>query len=323
MTEKACVMFGDELAEYHFGQNHPFGPNRYWVFKKEFEQRGLIHHVNLCSPRIASENQLQLFHSKDYINKVKELSATGSGYLDKGDTPARKDIYEAACFVVGTILKGIDLIMSGTYQHVFSPIAGLHHATRHSAAGFCVFNDCGIAIEYLRKEYNIQSIVYIDIDAHHGDGVFYSFENDANIKIIDFHQDGKTLYPGTGSIDETGIDGAEGTKLNIPLPPYCTDSIALQIWKSAEVFIEKSRPEFILLQCGADSLEGDPITQLKLSSDFHSYVTKRLCLLANKYCEGRLLAMGGGGYNLENIKIAWNDVIEALSGQPDHTGHDN
>jgi len=305
-------MLGDELANYHFGEEHPFGPKRYWAFKEEFEQRELENKVLLSTPQQASEKQLALFHTQDYINKVKTLSEKGEGYLDLGDTPAIKGIYESACTVVGTTLKAIDLIMQDNCHFAFTPIAGLHHATRNSAAGFCVFNDCGIAIEYLREQYNIQRIAYVDIDAHHGDGVFYSFEEDPDLCIVDFHQDGTSLYPGTGFINETGKGKAVGTKLNIPLPPNSTDKMAKALWKNAEDFIDKFKPEFIILQCGADSLAGDPITQLNLTSNFHAYVTSRLSLLANKHCVGRLLALGGGGYNLNNIKAAWNDVIEEL-----------
>lgn len=309
---KLCVMLGDELADYHFGEEHPFGPKRYWAFKDEFEKRGLDKKVSLSKPAIATEKQISLFHTQDYINKVKVLSAKGEGYLDCGDTPARKGIYDSARYVIGSTLKAIDLIMKNECNFAFSPIAGIHHATRNSAAGFCVFNDCGIAIEYLRKEYKLRRIAYIDIDAHHGDGVFYEFENDPDLCVVDFHQDGASLYPGTGFINETGKDKAVGTKLNIPLPPNSTDKTAFALWKNAENFIDKFKPEFILLQCGADSLEKDPITQLNLSSNFHAHVTSRLVLLANKHCPGRMLAMGGGGYNLANIKVAWNDVIEKL-----------
>lgn len=310
-------MFGDELANYHFGEQHPFGPKRYWAFKEEFESRFLNNaqlnkKVTLAKPQQATEEQLALFHTQDYINKVKTLSGKGEGFLDCGDTPALKGIYESACTVVGTTLKAIDLIMNNDCQFAFTPIAGLHHATRNSTAGFCVFNDCGISIEYLRKQYNIQRIAYVDIDAHHGDGVFYSFEEDPDLCFVDFHQDGTTLYPGTGFINETGKGKAVGTKLNIPLPANSTDKMAKALWKNAEAFIDKFKPEFILLQCGADSLADDPITQLKLTSEFHAYVASRLSVLANAHCAERLLAMGGGGYNLDNIKIAWNDVVEKL-----------
>ncbi|MCW9030682.1 MAG: acetoin utilization protein AcuC [Gammaproteobacteria bacterium] len=305
-------MFGDELADYHFGEQHPFGPKRYWAFKEEFLRRGLDKKVQLSEPQTANEAHPILFHGQDYINKVKDYSLKGEGYLDAGDTPAREGIYEAALTVVGTTLKAVDLIMQGNCTYAFTPIAGLHHASRTSAAGFCVFNDCGIAIEYLRHIYNIKRIAYIDIDAHHGDGVFYEFEDDADLCIVDFHQDGTTLFPGTGFINETGKGNAVGTKLNVPLPPGSTDNMAKALWTPAENFIEKFKPEFILLQCGADSLEGDPITQLNLTSNFHAFVTQQLIQLANQHCSGRLLAMGGGGYNLDNIKSAWNDVINTL-----------
>lgn len=306
------LMLDDKLADYHFGEEHPFGPKRYWAFKEEFEKRKLAEKLTQSSAKQATEEELKLFHTTEYIDKVKKLSKTGDGYLDGGDTPARKGIYEAASIMVGTTLKAVDHIMQGDCQHAFSPIAGLHHASRTSAAGFCVFNDCGIAIEYLRKKHNIQRVAYVDIDAHHGDGVFYGFEEDKDLIFVDMHQDGNTLYPGTGAITETGKGDAVGTKLNIPLHPNCTDEIALKLWQVAEQYLEKAKPEFILLQCGADSLEGDPITQLKLSSAFHGFVAQRLSVIAGKHSKGRLLAMGGGGYNLENIKMAWNDVLEGL-----------
>ena len=309
---KTLLMLDDRLADYHFGESHPFGPKRYWAFKEEFERRNLFDKLQLSSARMATEVELQLFHTLDYIDKVRSLSKKGEGYLDGGDTPAREGIFEAASYMVGTSLNAVDQIMQGDCQHAFSPIAGLHHAIRTSAAGFCVFNDCGIAIEYLREKYGVQRIAYVDIDAHHGDGVFYSFEDDKDLIFVDMHQDGQTLYPGTGAITETGKGEAQGTKLNIPLQPQSTDAVALKMWKVAEQFIDKAKPEFILLQCGADSLQGDPITQLNLSSKFHSFVAKRLSILADKHCKGRLFAMGGGGYNLKNIKIAWNDVLEAL-----------
>lgn len=312
MDNQLCVIFGDKLSQYHFGIDHPFGPNRYRAFKNEFENRQLNKKVKLCSPRVADEQQLALFHTPEYIEKVKKLSELGFGFLDYGDTPARKGIYQDACRVVGSTLSAIDHIMKGDCIHAFNPIAGLHHAARNRAAGFCVFNDCGIAIEYLRQEYDIQRIAYVDIDAHHGDGVFYAFEDDRELCFIDFHQDGNTLYPGTGFPDETGKKQAVGTKLNIPLPPGSTDELVLKLWPSAENFLIKAQPEFILFQCGADSIAGDPITQLELTANFHKTVAARLSLLSKNLCHGRLMAMGGGGYKADNIAKAWNAVVEGL-----------
>jgi acetoin utilization protein AcuC len=312
MKYNVCVMFGDELSQYHFGEDHPFGPNRYHAFKNEFKKRGLAGKLKLCTPQMADEKQLTLFHTQDYIHRIKNLSGKGFGYLDYGDTPARQGIYEAACRVVGSTLSAIDHIMLNHCMYAFTPIAGLHHAARNRAAGFCVLNDCGVAIEYIRQQYNIQRIAYVDIDAHHGDGVFYAFEDDKNLIFVDFHQDGNTLYPGTGFPDETGKNNAAGTKLNIPLPPGCQDELALKSWPIAEDFIKKEKPEFIFLQCGVDSIAGDPITQLKLTSNFHTHVVKRLMEVAHQHCQDRILIMGGGGYNLENIAQVWNAIIEEL-----------
>ncbi len=312
MKPTTCVIIDDALSTYHFGESHPFGPRRYQAFKQTFEQRDLSSQVQCCTPTPTGESTLELFHTSEYIKLLKQKSRHPQGYLDSGDTPARKGIFEAACLVVGGVLKAIDQIMSGQCPHAFSPIAGLHHATRDSAAGFCAVNDCGIAIEYLRQHYGLKRIAYIDIDAHHGDGVFYAYESDPDICIVDFHQDGNTLYPGTGFIHETGTADATGSKLNVPLPPFTRDELALKLWAGAETFIEKAQPEFMILQCGADSLSGDPITQLELSEGFHRYVAERLSHIAAKTCQGRLLALGGGGYNLDNISLAWNAVIESL-----------
>ena len=222
-------------------------------------------------------------------------------------------MYEAARYVAGCVLDAIDQLMSARYKRAFIPIAGLHHARRHIAAGFCVVNDCGIAIETLFNKYNLQRVAYIDIDAHHGDGVFYSFEDDPRLIFADMHEDGQFLYPGTGTISEIGKGDAAGSKLNIPMPPQAGDELFLKMWPQVEKFIGKFQPEFILLQCGADSIAGDPITHLAYTEQAHAYAAKRLAQLAEKYCAGKLLVMGGGGYNHDNIARTWTAVVNTLS----------
>jgi acetoin utilization protein AcuC len=244
---------------------------------------------------------------------VIELSKRGSGLLDAGDTPAFPGVYEAAANVVGGTLEALAAIVAGPVRRAFIPIGGLHHATRDSAAGFCVFNDCGVAIEAARKIYGIRRVAYVDIDAHHGDGVFYAFETDPDVKFADLHEDGRFLYPGTGSRSETGRGLGEGTKLNIPLPPGADDAVFLDAWQEVERYLEAAEPELILLQCGADSLAGDPITHLKLTAEAHAHAARRLGVLADRYAKGRVLAMGGGGYNRANLGQAWTRVVEELA----------
>ncbi len=265
MTDTVCVYTGEALARYAFGESHPFGPLRHDAFVKEFKRQGLDRRTQHGRPVMASDAQLQCFHDRRYIEKVRSVSLHGGGYLDAGDTPAYKGVYEAAATVVGTSLAALQSILDGRCKRAFVPIAGLHHARREAAAGFCVFNDCGTVIETLRSEYDIKRVVYVDIDAHHGDGVFYSFEADPDLMIADIHQDGNTLYPGSGDASETGTDPAIDSKLNLPLPPGAGDEAFMQAWVRAESFLENACPEFILLQCGADSLKGDPITNLCFS----------------------------------------------------------
>ena len=305
------VYLGSELASYGFGHGHPFGPDRQDAFIQEFEKRGLDKRVNIRSPVMASDEQILLFHTPEYLEQVKKQSVTGSGYLDCGDTPAFKGVYEAAAVVVGTTLAAIDAVMKAECKHAFIPIAGLHHARRNTAAGFCVFNDCGVAIEALRKVYGIQKVAYVDIDAHHGDGVFYEFESDPDLTFVDFHEDGRFLYPGTGAVEETGKGKATGTKLNIPMPPNATDELFIKLWDQAEAFLEQAKPDFILMQCGADSVQGDPITHMAYTPAAHAHAALRLSQLATRTCAGRLVAMGGGGYNRENLAVAWSAVVNA------------
>ena len=306
------LVAGDAIARYGFGEGHPFGPDRHEVFMRELHECGLDGRVRRGSPRLASREEIQLFHAATYVDLVQERSVTGHGYLDSGDTPAFKGVFEAASNVVGATLNAVDAVMQGKVRRAFVPIAGLHHAARDRAAGFCVFNDCGVAIELLRKKHGLRRVAYVDIDAHHGDGVFYGFEADADVLFADLHEDGRYLYPGTGSSEETGAGPAAGTKLNIPLPPGAGDDDFHAAWSRVEAYLEAGKPEFILFQCGADSVEGDPITHLRFSEAAHAHAAARLCAIADKLGHGRVVGMGGGGYNRRNLARAWTRVVGAF-----------
>ena len=156
-------------------------------------------------------------------------------------------------------------------------------------------------------------MAYVDIDAHHGDGVFYGFEDDPDVIFADVHEDGRYLYPGTGARDETGTGAAAGTKLNVPLPPGADDDAFLAAWEEMEAHVTAGNPELIILQCGADSLAGDPITHLAFSEHAHAHAATRLRAVADDCCAGRLLALGGGGYDRGNLGRAWTRVCEALT----------
>ncbi len=315
-SAQVCVYLGPELAHYGFSseldQGHPFSTQRMQAFEDEFRRSGLDKKVCICEPHQASVDEIQRFHDRKYIEQVMAQSETGEGFLDYGDTPAFPGAYEAAATVVGTALAATEAVMRGQCARAFVPIAGLHHARRDSAAGFCVFNDCGVVIETLLQKYGLRRIAYIDIDAHHGDGVFYAFEGDKRVIFADLHEDGRYLYPGTGASSETGTGAAKGTKLNIPMQPGARDEDFMRQWPKVEQFITEHKPEFILLQCGADSLQGDPITDMAYSEASHAHAARQLSRLASELCQGRLLALGGGGYNLDNIARSWTAVVKSF-----------
>ncbi len=313
MTASVRVYKGDAIARYGFGAAHPFSPDRHAAFHTELAQLENGSGIELASPVICDRQQLMLFHTEAHIDRVERMSATGSGYLDGGDTPAVPGIYEAACAVVGTTLAAVDAVLAGEVRRAFVPIAGLHHAARDHASGFCVFNDCGVAIEHLKHVHGLSRVAYVDIDVHHGDGVYYAFESDPAVVFADIHEDGRYLFPGTGGRHETGIGEGAGLKINLPLAPGDGDARFREEWAAVETLIEEARPEFILLQCGADGLAGDPLAHLTLTEEAHGYAASRLCMLADRLCDGRLVATGGGGYDLGNLARAWTRVVEALA----------
>jgi len=309
-----ALVAGERLARYGFPDGHPFGPDRHAAFVREFEARGLAPRTRQLEPREATYEELTAFHSAAYVEFVRERSAVGQGFLDAGDTPAFRGVYEAASTVVGASLRATEAVLSGTARRAFVPIAGLHHAGREHAAGFCVFNDCGVVIERARRLHGLARIGYVDIDAHHGDGVFYAFEDDPGVIFADIHEDGRTLYPGTGAAEERGVGAAEGTKLNIPMPPGADDEAFARVWPSVLEHLARFEPQLILLQCGADSLGGDPITHLRYTARSHARAAIDLAALADRLGHGRVLAFGGGGYNRANLASAWCAVIEGLLG---------
>ncbi|MBK7114813.1 MAG: acetoin utilization protein AcuC [Proteobacteria bacterium] len=305
------VIADEALGSYGFPDGHPFGTDRHAAFVREFRARGLPARCLSGSSRLASDADLLRFHTARHVEFVRAQSVTGQGSLDGSDTPAYRGCFEAASRVVGATLSAAEALLDGGADRAFVPIAGLHHAARDAAAGFCIFNDIGVLIEMLRAR-GVGPIAYVDIDVHHGDGVFYAFESDADVIFADLHEDGTYLYPGTGKAEECGRAAGQGLKLNIPLPPGADDDAFAARWPEVISLLERHRPQFIILQCGADGLAGDPLAHLRLSAASHALAARTLAGLADRLGHGRLLALGGGGYDRGNLAAAWNAVVEAL-----------
>jgi acetoin utilization protein AcuC len=315
MKSEVLLFVGEALGNYGFPDGHPFSIDRQGAFWNEARKQGLDRKITVAAPRVATREELLRFHSESHVKRVETGSRIGNGYLDHGDTPAFPGVFEAASAVAGSALEGLHRIMAGEALRTFQPIGGMHHARRDQAAGFCVFNDLGMIIDTLRSQYGIARLAYVDIDVHHGDGVFYSYESDPDLIFVDIHEDGRFLYPGTGFAHETGAGAARGTKLNIPLPPGAGDKEFFAAWERALDHLRRFRPQFLILQAGADSLAGDPLAHLNLSPAAHAHAASTLLALAGDTANGRLMVFGGGGYDLGNLAAAWTGVLGQLAGK--------
>src|SRR5690242_5975047 len=249
------LLYSEKFLDYNLGPSHPLRAIRVKLTHDLIKSKGLLNNntIKTTVPRVASEGELLLFHDREYVKLVRKLSQNGTGFLDSGDTPAFKGCFDATSLVVGASLEACDKIMIGGFAHAFNPSGGLHHGHPERASGFCIFNDPAVSISYLKTKYKLERLVYLDIDAHHGDGVMYGFYDDPSLLDIDFHESGKYLFPGTGFPDEIGSNKAKGLKLNVPLLPGTGDEAYMKAFhKIVPETVRKFGPEIILVQCGAD-----------------------------------------------------------------------
>jgi acetoin utilization protein AcuC len=312
VTGITAFIYHDAYLKYQFGPGHPFKPVRAkYTLDLLRELDVLTRNVKLLKPLPAQEEELLLVHSKEFIRFVRKTCEKGNGFLDMGDTPATKGLYEGACSVVGGSLLGARLIMEGKVAHAFNPGGGLHHAKEDSAAGFCVFNDIAVTVRFLQKRYGVKRIVILDVDGHHGDGTQEILYHVPVLKVST-HRIG--IFPGTGYVDELGTGSGKGYSVNIPLPRGVTDKPYLYAFKEVCLpLIEAYEPEIILSQFGVDGHYGDPLVGLALTAKTYEEVSQSMHDLAHKLCDGRLLLLGGGGYDIENTVRCWTIMFATIS----------
>ncbi len=318
MSGPLHVYYGPEILLYDFGPGHPFNQRRVELSVRLMEACGLFDgNGNTLRPiQQGTRDDALLFHEPGYLDFLARASETGKGVLDQGDTPAFPGCLDAALWGVGATLEALDTVMSGD-GHAFSPGGGWHHGYRDHASGFCILNDGAIALAAARERFGIKRALYLDIDVHHGDGVFYGFYGDGWLLDIDFHQDGRTLFPGKGFVEELGGGDAAGTKLNIPLLPGASDDAALLAWREVAVpAIRAFRPELIVVQCGADAHSGDPLAMLEWSLGTYTEIIASVHALTHEVSGGRLLLLGGGGYNPANVCLVWPAIAHAVGNVP-------
>jgi len=324
MSQSTALIFSDSYQDYNFSPWHPMKPARLLLTAELIKAYGITDQQNsrIIEPRLATVDELNLVHDLDYVEKVKELSQpgadeSGSIYygLGTGDNPIFPRMHEASATIAGASLLGAEKIMAGELDHSFNVAGGLHHAQHNRASGFCVYNDVAIAIAWLRKNHGAR-VVYIDVDAHHGDGVQNAFYHDPEVMTISFHESGRSLFPGTGFVAESGEGAAKGTSVNLPLASDTGDDIFLEAYDAlVPPLVRAFNPGIIVTQCGCDGHWDDPLTHLALTLKGYQLIWQRMHALAHEVTGGRWLATGGGGYQaFLVVPRAWTALMTELAG---------
>jgi acetoin utilization deacetylase AcuC-like enzyme len=322
-----------ELGQFNFGPDHPLRPRRHELLMDLLAKTGLLPPDDpaILIQKQASREELLLVHTAQYIDAVEHLSAgehlTGSFAGERviqpevygfgmGDNPVFKGMHEVCARIVGGTLAAARAVMSGKARHAFNPTGGLHHAMRDRASGFCIYNDAAVAIAALLREYEAR-ILYVDFDAHHGDGVQWAFYDEPRVMTISFHETGRYLFPGTGDVLELGQGAGRGFAVNIPVDAFTEDDSWMEAVNALlPSLVEAFRPDLIVSQHGCDTHAWDPLTDLALTTRVAPLQAKLTHDLAHEHCQGRWVALGGGGYDIYRVvPRAWAMVWAELSGR--------
>ena len=270
--------------------------------------------------RDATDDELALVHTERYVDAVRRAGAGERGPwwefgFGSGDNPIFPYMHQASARVVGASLVSAEAVWSGRAEHAFNPAGGLHHAMAERASGFCVYDDPALAIAWLLG-HGAGRVAYVDVDVHHGDGPQAIFYDDPRVLTISLHQDGRTLFPGSGSVDERGAGDAEATKVNVPLPPFTDDEGWLRAFSEVvPPLVESFAPDVLVTQLGCDSHHLDPLASLSLTTTAYRRTAAALHDLAHRSAGGKWLATGGGGYQWAVVvPRAWTLYFAEMAG---------
>ncbi len=322
MSDRACVVFDEQLTSYDFGPSHPMAPVRIDLTMALAREMGVLEHVDVVGAAAATEDDLARVHSPQYIERVQQLSSHPSQIdlsvgLGSEDNPVFGHMHEASALIAGASVEAARRVWTGQAPRAVNVSGGLHHAMPGNASGFCIYNDIAVAIDWLLAN-GAQKVAYVDVDAHHGDGVQTMFWNDPRVLTVSIHEGPQTLFPGTGYSTEVGGEGAEGSAVNVPLPPGTSDAGWLRAFHATvPAVVREFAPDILVTQHGCDSHMDDPLTNLMLSLDGQRASYLALRDLAEEVCGGKWVATGGGGYAvMDVVPRAWAHLLSIVSGHP-------
>ncbi|MBI1726846.1 MAG: acetoin utilization protein AcuC [Candidatus Rokubacteria bacterium] len=313
---KTALVHSDEWRRFDYGPEHPLRMERLGLTWRLMEAYGLTFgpKLKVVTPEPASVEAVTRFHSREYIEILRAVSAGdwvphAARYgLGAGDNPIFPGLWEAALLVAGGSLLASRLVLDDEAERAFHFAGGLHHAMPERASGFCYVNDAVLAIMELRR--HDWKVAYVDIDAHHGDGVQFAFYADPSVLTISSHERGDRLFPGTGFVEEMGEGEGIGFAVNLPLQPYTDDAVYEPAFEAVvPPLLRAFEPDVVVLQLGIDSHRTDPLTHLAWTVQGFTKIVSRLLELSP-----RVVALGGGGYDLPNVARAWTAAWAAMNG---------
>lgn len=325
MNCSAAFVYSDEVIRYRFNEDHPFNQQRVVMTKQLLEQADTLSPDHIIAPRKATDEEILLVHDPEYVEAVKE--ASDGKLLDEDayhygigteDTPIFPNMHEASSLLVGGSLTAVEAVMDRKVNHALNLGGGLHHGFAKRASGFCVYNDGSIAIKYLREKYNVR-VLYVDTDAHHGDGVQDAFYDDPGVCTFSIHETGRYLFPGTGNVTERGLKQGYGFSFNFPVDAFTEDDSFLEVYENGlREVAAYFKPDVIVTQNGADAHCYDPLTHLSVTMKTYERIPLLAHELAHEYCDGKWIALGGGGYDIWRVvPRAWGQLWNVMAyGKP-------
>lgn len=312
---KVGITYHEKFRQYDLGPGHPFRGDRFVNVIQFFQEQGLVRlpNVTVLEPKPAAKQDLLRVHDKSYVDLIFRLAEQRKPY--DIETPASPEILEAAMLIIGGALESGRAICEGKLDRAVALGCGLHHAGRNYGGGFCLFNDIAVLVEFLREKYELKRVLILDYDVHFGNGTSDIYYADPTVLFISFHQDPRTLYPGTGFMEEIGKDAGEGYNVNVPLPPGTGDATYLHAL--GEIFVplaEEFKPELIIANGGSDPHFADGLGNLALTVKGFFSLSKTIAETAEKICDGRVILMPGSGYNPEVLPRCWYALAAGVAG---------
>ena len=319
----ATVVFDSSLTAYDFGPSHPMSPVRVDLTMRLARDLGVLDRLVMVPAPFADDGQIATVHDEGLIDAVtragkdpQSIEVDDHG-LATDDNPVFVDMHRAAAHVVGASLEAFRQVHSGESLHSANIAGGLHHAMRDRSSGFCIYNDVAVGIQWLLDQ-GVERVAYVDVDVHHGDGVEAIFYDDPRVLTISLHESGQMLFPGTGFSSDSGGPQAQGTAVNVALPPGTADAGWLRAFHAVVPPVVRAfAPQVLVTQHGCDSHMEDPLAHLMLSVDGQRASYLALHELAHEVCDGKWVVTGGGGYALvEVVPRAWTHLLAIVAGHP-------